>query len=61
MLLPITPQFNLGFGYKYQYFLTALIYTLMTKTIDYSKTKKYMNRQISRYGISNNSTTQTAS
>lgn len=50
-------MFNLGFGFKYQYLLSALVYTLITKDINFRKSKKFIDKKINQFNINANSNT----
>lgn len=51
MSVPSYVLFELGFGFKYQYLMSALIHTLITKKINFSQSENYIKKNIKRYSI----------
>uniref|UniRef100_UPI002609F27E hypothetical protein n=1 Tax=Sulfurimonas sp. TaxID=2022749 RepID=UPI002609F27E len=51
MSIPSYVLFELGFGFKYQYLMSALIHTLITKKINFSQSENYLKKNIKKYSI----------
>ena len=51
MSIPSYALFELGFGFKYQYLMSALIHTLITKKINFESSENYIRKNIKNYSI----------
>lgn len=51
MNIPNYALFELGFGYKYQYLISALIHAVITNNISYENAKKFMRKVIDKQSI----------